>query len=43
MESPDPDCAECGGDGIDADPYQQFDYECRKPCSDCWTTNEELT
>lgn len=34
--SPDPDCPECGGEGVDADPYGRFDYDCREACLACW-------
>lgn len=34
---PDPDCHECGGEGIDGDPWGFFDYEIRVPCGSCGT------
>lgn len=34
--SPDPDCARCDGEGIDADPMGLFDYDLRGPCPHCW-------
>jgi hypothetical protein len=36
--SPDIDCLSCGGEGVDADPYGQFDYDCIIACPDCHTS-----
>lgn len=40
MESPYPECKDCGGEGVDADPYGLFDYPCIKACPKC-KENEE--
>jgi len=44
--APRPDCVTCGGEGVDADPYGRFDYECAKPCPQCYVaaaTNQPQT
>jgi len=35
--SPDIDCPSCGGEGLDADPYGRFDYDCIIACPDFHT------
>ena len=34
--APNPDCLFCDGEGVDADPYDRFDYPCYEACSGCW-------
>jgi hypothetical protein len=34
--APDPDCLFCDGEGVDADPYDRFDYPCYEACPECW-------
>lgn len=37
---PDPDCAHCGGEGVDGDPAGYFDYDVRAGCPHCWSEDE---
>lgn len=36
---PNPDCAGCAGEGVDADPHGMFDYSMVGPCPVCWPDN----
>jgi hypothetical protein len=38
--APNPDCLSCDGEGVDADPYDLFDYPCYEACPKCWPDQE---